>query len=49
MRFRHYDNSHSLGNSYAFGLNLYKDRRGQATLDLIIGKHVFAVLFGGAK
>jgi hypothetical protein len=49
MRFRHYNQSGSLGNQYLFGLNVYKDHRSQATIDLIIGRHVFALLIGGRK
>jgi hypothetical protein len=45
MRFRHYKNSGSLGVRYLFGLNIYKDDIGW-TIDLIIGRHVFVVLFG---
>ena len=45
MRFRHYNNSKSMGNYYIFGFNIYKDRNGW-TVDLIIGKHVFALIKG---
>ena len=45
MRFTHYRNSDSMGNWYLFGLNLYKDEIGW-TLDLITGKHLFALHWG---
>lgn len=48
MRFRHYRNSDSLGNRYIFGWNIYKDHIGWS-MDLIIGKHLFAIYFGGNK
>lgn len=42
IRFKRYDNSASMGNSYVFGLNLYRYNR-QLTLDLILGKRVFVI------
>jgi hypothetical protein len=45
MKFRHYRNIYSMGNWYLFGLNLYKDDIGW-TLDLIAGKHMFAIKWG---
>ncbi len=49
MKFRHYDNSGSLGNRYIFGLNIYTDGRGRFTIDLILGRHVFALIKGEQK
>ena len=50
MKFRHYNNSETFGNFYIFGLNLYRDGiYFKWTLDLILGKHVFVVLFARKK
>lgn len=43
IHFRHYRNSDSLGNTYLFGFNLYKDQYRYFTIDLILGKHVFVL------
>jgi hypothetical protein len=44
MRLKFYKNSNSLGNSYVFGLNVYKDSSRRFTIDLILGKRVFALI-----
>ncbi len=41
LHFRHYNNSGSMGNTYFFGFNLYKDQYRVFTLDIILGKHVY--------
>lgn len=41
VRFTRYNNSDSLGNTYVFGFNIYRDYRRLFTVDLIIGKRVF--------
>jgi hypothetical protein len=49
MRVRHFRNSDSLGNSYLFGFNIYRDGNRKLTIDLILGKHVFALIMGEQK
>jgi len=42
VKFRHYDNSGSLGNVYGLGINFYKDSLSKRpSLDIIVGRHVF--------
>ena len=47
IKFKRYNNSDSMGNSYLFGVNLYRYQK-SLTLDLILGKHVF-VVYGDQK
>lgn len=50
MRFKHYKNSHMLGNAYIIGFNVYKSEHyNELTIDLILGKHVFVTRIGNTK
>ena len=42
IRFRHHNNSGSMGNVYGIGINFYKDAfTKKHSLDIIVGKHVY--------
>jgi hypothetical protein len=46
LRFKYYDDAHTLGLKYVFGFNIYGNLDGRPSIDLIIGKHVFVLFWG---